>query len=364
MKKIISSISLALLITVSQQLVSQTEGVSIKTTPSAPHPSAMLDIESGSKGLLIPRVVLTSTAVAAPVSSPTTGLLIYNTTTSVTAGFYYWDQSLLSGAGAWVKLTTGPGGLWTQDHTTGNTNNIYRKSGIVTVGAPTSGAGGTYAGSTASLNVFGRALFYSDNNSGSSTLPNGSDGIAIGEPFNGVGGHWNEINVHGYSHLDINYGNGYDVHVGGGGGGSEFTVHKNSTGGKGHITAEGDIWSQGHKVWSDSTLKKDISALSDVSSKLIDLKTYEYRFKDQSSEAPLRIGIMAQEIEVQFPQLVTAITRTTVVGNKFATTPETVSKTIKSVDYNGLTAVLLKALKEQMAIIEDLKNRVQYLETH
>ena len=60
-----------------------------------------LQIESTSKGLLISRVALTSTAVQAPVGpSPiATGVLVYNTATagvgntSVVPGFYYWSGS-------------------------------------------------------------------------------------------------------------------------------------------------------------------------------------------------------------------------------------------------------------------------------
>ncbi len=71
---------------------------------STPHPSARLHIEDNARGLLIPNVALTATNVAAPVTSPATSLLVYNTATNgtgataVTPGFYYWDGS------QWVRL--------------------------------------------------------------------------------------------------------------------------------------------------------------------------------------------------------------------------------------------------------------------
>lgn len=72
-----------------------------------PEPSAMLDIESSDKGVLIPRVALSSTNVAAPVTpAPSTGLLVFNTATSgtgataVSEGFYYWNGT------QWVRLQT------------------------------------------------------------------------------------------------------------------------------------------------------------------------------------------------------------------------------------------------------------------
>jgi hypothetical protein len=69
-----------------------------------PDPSARLHISDNARGLLIPNVVLTATNVAAPVTSPATSLLVYNTATAgmgataVTPGFYYWNGS------QWVRL--------------------------------------------------------------------------------------------------------------------------------------------------------------------------------------------------------------------------------------------------------------------
>lgn len=63
-------------------------------TPAA---SAKLDITDANRGLLIPRVALTATNVAAPVAAPATSLLVYNTNTAgaaataVTPGFYFWN---------------------------------------------------------------------------------------------------------------------------------------------------------------------------------------------------------------------------------------------------------------------------------
>ncbi|MBN2779015.1 MAG: hypothetical protein JXR36_15360, partial [Bacteroidales bacterium] len=63
--------------------------------------SAVLDIISGSgdKGLLIPRVSIPSLLAAAPVSSPATGLLVYNTNGTTGPGFFYWD------GGQWKALS-------------------------------------------------------------------------------------------------------------------------------------------------------------------------------------------------------------------------------------------------------------------
>lgn len=61
-----------------------------------PDSSAILDVYSTNKGLMIPRIALTATNVAAPVNNPATSLLVYNTATAGTApynvvpGHYYW----------------------------------------------------------------------------------------------------------------------------------------------------------------------------------------------------------------------------------------------------------------------------------
>jgi hypothetical protein len=83
------------------------QNVGINSTGASPDASAMLDIVSTNKGLLIPRVALTATNVAGPITSPTTSLLVYNTATAGTApdnvipGFYYWNGT------GWTALNTG-----------------------------------------------------------------------------------------------------------------------------------------------------------------------------------------------------------------------------------------------------------------
>jgi len=65
-----------------------------------PNASAVLDIKSTSKGILIPRVSLTGTSSASPITTPATSLMVYNeaTVSDVTPGYYYWDGT------QWIKL--------------------------------------------------------------------------------------------------------------------------------------------------------------------------------------------------------------------------------------------------------------------
>lgn len=62
--------------------------IAINSDGSSPHPSAMLDVESTTKGLLIPRMSQTQRDL---ISNKTTGLLIFQTDN--TPGFYYYTGS-------------------------------------------------------------------------------------------------------------------------------------------------------------------------------------------------------------------------------------------------------------------------------
>lgn len=103
------------------------QNVGINATGAAPNTSAMLDVDATNKGLLVPRVALTSTADVTTITTPATSLLVYNTATvsNVTPGFYYWDGS------AWTRLSlngddwriTGNAGTNIATHFVGTTDN-------------------------------------------------------------------------------------------------------------------------------------------------------------------------------------------------------------------------------------------------
>ena len=113
----------------------------INDNNSNPNASAMLDVYSVSKGLLIPRIALTSTTVTAPVISPEASLLIYNTATAgdVTPGYYYWD-----GTSKWVRLVANGDPVKNFNFVTKSANatllkseNLVFASGNITLTLPT-----------------------------------------------------------------------------------------------------------------------------------------------------------------------------------------------------------------------------------
>lgn len=69
---------------------------------SVPAPFAVIDMVSGTKGALLPRVVLTSTSVSTPVVSPVDAVTVFNTATAgdVSPGYYYWYGT------KWVRLNS------------------------------------------------------------------------------------------------------------------------------------------------------------------------------------------------------------------------------------------------------------------
>ncbi len=119
MKKHVSLLkTIALLLFVTLALSSKGQ-VSVNTTGTAAHPSAMLDVSSTNKGLLIPRMTL---AERNAISNPTTSLLVYVTNDST---FYFYTNS------GWQKLGNGVNG-WSE---TGNY--IYTLNDSVGIGTDT-----------------------------------------------------------------------------------------------------------------------------------------------------------------------------------------------------------------------------------
>ncbi|MGL6268515.1 MAG: hypothetical protein ACRC2O_11355, partial [Chitinophagaceae bacterium] len=82
----------------------QGQNVAINSDGSNADASAMLEIKSANKGLLIPRISLTGTDDIFTITDPQVSLLIYNLSssgsglTAVQPGYYYWN------AAKWERL--------------------------------------------------------------------------------------------------------------------------------------------------------------------------------------------------------------------------------------------------------------------
>ena len=92
---------------------------------------------------------------------------------------------------------------------------------------------------------------------------------------------------------------------------------------------------------SDRRLKKDFTKLNNSFTKLNSLQGYHYYWKDTTKSQSLQTGLIAQEVETLFPELV-----------------KTDEKGMKSVNYVGLIPHLIEAIKEQNKQIVTLKERL------
>ena len=101
MKKFFITIAIIVITMINFSLNAQNVGIG--SSNFTPDNSAGLEIKFTDKGLLIPRVALTSATDATTIPSPATSLLVYNLGTGglSPAGYYYWDGS------QWVKFATG-----------------------------------------------------------------------------------------------------------------------------------------------------------------------------------------------------------------------------------------------------------------
>jgi len=140
MNKITRNITAILTIGLGSTLIANAQVTSQKvgTNPTMKQPSAVLEVESANKGLLMPRVTLTSVTDAVTIANPANALTVFNTATAgtapndVTPGYYYWS----SAENKWIRLLNQNDAAepWqvesTSDKATSNTQNIYQNANV------------------------------------------------------------------------------------------------------------------------------------------------------------------------------------------------------------------------------------------
>ncbi len=113
-----------------------------------------------------------------------------------------------------------------------------------------------------------------------------------------------------------------------------FTIH-----GNGNATLAGTLTEN-----SDARLKTNIHRISNTLQNLQQLNGYTYNWIAKDRDQNLQTGLLAQEVQKVYPQLV-----------------KEDEKGVLSVNYSGLIPVLLEAIKEQQTQINELKKLVQQL---
>ena len=116
-------------------------------------------------------------------------------------------------------------------------------------------------------------------------------------------------------------------------GSTRLKAHNSGVDVTGALVASGDV-----TAFSDETLKTDINTINDALSTVGKLRGVSYKWKENNKPS---IGVIAQEVEQIIPELVH--------------TSEHDGKEVKSVDYGKMVGVLIEAIKELKAEVEELK---------
>ena len=118
------------------------------------------------------------------------------------------------------------------------------------------------------------------------------------------------------------------------------------------IDSSGNLVANAHVIWSDRRLKKNILSLqTNQVEKLLQLKTYSYYFNREAldqykitTDDKLHFGVIAQEIQTIFPNLVT-----------------TTDEGILTVNYIELVPVIIETIQEQNKQINHLQKQLDEL---
>lgn len=103
---------ISIFVTYNTLLVGQVGGVSIADSQISPDVSAMLDVKSTTKGILIPTMSFQQMTDMQNIHTPRHGLLVFvDDSDNNKDGFYFWDVN--AGGGSWTPLGGGSS-LWEQ----------------------------------------------------------------------------------------------------------------------------------------------------------------------------------------------------------------------------------------------------------
>lgn len=105
--------------------IAKAQNIGINTTGAPANASAMLDVDATNKGMLIPRVSLTSVTDVTTIATPANGLIVYNTNAAMTngngVGLYYYCSIGCA--------TTGWKFMAAADNGPGNVNEVLTSQG-------------------------------------------------------------------------------------------------------------------------------------------------------------------------------------------------------------------------------------------
>jgi hypothetical protein len=118
----------------------------------------------------------------------------------------------------------------------------------------------------------------------------------------------------------------------------------------GDLHVEGDVIAFSTTV-SDERLKDDIAVVEGAVDKIKQLRGVTFTYKHDGKKSA---GVIAQEVEKVMPSAISEKALPLVVGEEDKTE-------YKVVQYDQIHAILIEAIKEQQAQIEELTKRVEEL---
>jgi hypothetical protein len=190
-KNIKLAIATCLILGFAYRADAQTTSQKIGTNPTTKDASAILELEATNKGVLFPRVTLTSSTDVTTVPNAVNALTVFNTQTlnDVTAGYYYWSVA----DNRWIRLTTEQGDL----RAVGYFNHVSQDAGIGSNGTNLGTRGGNIA-------IGGYAL--SSNYGGGGNIALGQSNLILNTTGSGniaIGGEALYNNDIGYSNIGV-----------------------------------------------------------------------------------------------------------------------------------------------------------------
>ncbi len=353
---------------------SLTAQMAITTDGSSADASAMLDVKSTEKGMLIPRMTYTQRT---NITSPATGLLVYQT--NFRNGYYF--NSGTPESPSWVPLVSDS---YTADRVL-QTNG----EGIITPSSVTDNELSYLSG--ASGNIQGQINGVSSNASRQNAVKDYIVDNTVSPPTENAGDRYILSSGGGWPHADWDWASPGDIVEYDGANWDPVTPNEGwvvydddsnsdylfvddgtpqweqrastqwttsgsdiyfNTGNVGigtsspgyALTVAGTAWvTSGSWSGSDKRWKTNINNLDGSLNKVMQLKSVSFYWKkdeypEMNFNDDLQIGFIAQDVENIVPEIVT-----------------TTKNGFKGVDYAKLTPVLVEAIQEQQAQINDLK---------
>lgn len=117
-----------------------------------------------------------------------------------------------------------------------------------------------------------------------------------------------------------------------------------------HTSVSGQIFTS-----SDVRLKDDVQDLSGVLQKLKAVRGVSYRWANKNRPQERRVGVIAQEVEKVFPELVTNV-------SNLAPGAGSDLKQSKAVDYQALAVLALEGVRELSDKVDELEERLVAIE--